>query len=210
MSVRHCILNAVNQKIEKKPQLKRAHLFLFFFSPFSLIINSHSQPSPSSLKMQSKLSNLLPVSILCLSHLAAAQHNHGGEMEDMPAFNSTGDEPMSYWDFPDNKGLLYTHIAFMVLAFWILMPMGKQDRHSHSMNLNIEEYANPYRLTQALPLVSLVRLFMSLLKFWHSAPLWLVSRLQRLMATLYLTFMPAISIIPWDGSFFSFYGVRCL
>ncbi|GAB5588639.1 hypothetical protein Unana1_03539 [Umbelopsis nana] len=45
-------------------------------------------------------------------------------MEDIPAFNSTGDEPMSYWDWPENKGLLYTHIAFMVLAFWILMPMG--------------------------------------------------------------------------------------
>jgi hypothetical protein len=72
--------------------------------------------------MQSKLSILLPLTLLCLSHLAAAQHDHG--MEDMPAFNATGDEPMSYWDFPDNKGLLYTHILFMILAFWILMPMG--------------------------------------------------------------------------------------
>lgn len=78
--------------------------------------------------MQSKLSFFLLflTSVLCRSHLAAAQHDHGHAMEDMAAFNSTGDEPMSYWDYPENKGLLYTHIAFMVLAFWILMPMGKK------------------------------------------------------------------------------------
>lgn len=83
--------------------------------------------------MQSKLSILLPIWLLCLTHLAAAQHSHGHEMENMPAFNSTGDEPMSYWDFPDNKGLLYTHIAFMVLAFWILMPIGKQNMPDYSI-----------------------------------------------------------------------------
>ncbi|ORX47404.1 hypothetical protein DM01DRAFT_253043 [Hesseltinella vesiculosa] len=42
----------------------------------------------------------------------------------MPAFNATGDEPMSYALFPDNKGYFYGHVAFMVLGFWILLPMG--------------------------------------------------------------------------------------
>ncbi|KAI7850751.1 hypothetical protein BDC45DRAFT_546544 [Circinella umbellata] len=42
----------------------------------------------------------------------------------MPPFNSTGDEPMSYALFPENKGYLYTHIIFMVIAFWVLMPLG--------------------------------------------------------------------------------------
>lgn len=76
--------------------------------------------------MQYQYSFLLPLLTCCLGliRLAAAQHEHG-HMEELSAFNATGDEPMSYWDFPDNKGLLYTHIAFMVLAFWILMPMGK-------------------------------------------------------------------------------------
>lgn len=75
--------------------------------------------------MQYQYSFLLPLLTCCLGliRLAAAQHEHG-HMEELSAFNATGDEPMSYWDFPDNKGLLYTHIAFMVLAFWILMPMG--------------------------------------------------------------------------------------
>lgn len=55
----------------------------------------------------------------------SAQHEHM-QMEDppLPPFNSTGEEPMSYALFPENKGYFYTHVAFMVLAFWILMPMG--------------------------------------------------------------------------------------
>ncbi|KAI9489278.1 hypothetical protein BDB00DRAFT_884543 [Zychaea mexicana] len=50
----------------------------------------------------------------------------GGMEEDppMPAFNATGDEPMSYALFPENKGYLYTHVVFMVIAFWVLMPLG--------------------------------------------------------------------------------------
>jgi hypothetical protein len=79
--------------------------------------------------MHFQLSIVLPLltSCLCLTQLAAAQHDHG-HMEELPAFNATGDEPMSYWDWSENKGLLYTHIAFMVLAFWILMPMGEYAR----------------------------------------------------------------------------------
>ncbi|KAI9301315.1 hypothetical protein BJ944DRAFT_234026 [Cunninghamella echinulata] len=42
----------------------------------------------------------------------------------LPPFNSTGEEPMSYALFPENKGYFYTHVAFMILAFWILMPIG--------------------------------------------------------------------------------------
>jgi hypothetical protein len=52
-------------------------------------------------------------------------------MEDppLPAFNATGEEPMSYALLPQNKGYFYTHVAFMVIAFWILMPMGKNSKN---------------------------------------------------------------------------------
>ncbi|CAO3635744.1 unnamed protein product [Cunninghamella blakesleeana] len=55
----------------------------------------------------------------------SAQHDHM-QMDNppLPPFNSTGEEPMSYALFPENKGYFYTHVAFMVLAFWILMPIG--------------------------------------------------------------------------------------
>ncbi|ORZ18200.1 hypothetical protein BCR42DRAFT_490824 [Absidia repens] len=42
----------------------------------------------------------------------------------LPAFNATGEEPMSYALLPEGKGYFYTHVAFMVLSFWVLMPMG--------------------------------------------------------------------------------------
>ncbi|KAI8881068.1 hypothetical protein K501DRAFT_189883 [Backusella circina FSU 941] len=42
----------------------------------------------------------------------------------MPKFNAIGNEPMSYALFPDNKGLFYSHVTFMIMAFWILMPIG--------------------------------------------------------------------------------------
>ncbi|KAI8331541.1 hypothetical protein BC941DRAFT_474879 [Chlamydoabsidia padenii] len=47
-------------------------------------------------------------------------------MEDppLPPFNSTGEEPMSYALLSDNKGYFYIHVALMVVAFWILMPIG--------------------------------------------------------------------------------------
>jgi hypothetical protein len=35
---------------------------------------------------------------------------------------------MSYALLPQNKGYFYTHVAFMVMAFWILMPMGKNSK----------------------------------------------------------------------------------
>lgn len=73
-----------------------------------------------------------PLYILSIAAAAtmsvSAQHSHGGGMamdEPLPAFNSTGDEPMSYALFPDNKSYFYIHVSMMILAFWILMPMGK-------------------------------------------------------------------------------------
>ncbi|KAI9313235.1 hypothetical protein BX666DRAFT_1981008 [Dichotomocladium elegans] len=63
--------------------------------------------------------------LLLFAGAVSAQHNmHMSEDPPMPAFNSTGEEPMSYALFPENKGYFYTHVIFMVLAFWILMPLG--------------------------------------------------------------------------------------
>ncbi|KAI8645907.1 hypothetical protein BD408DRAFT_449920 [Parasitella parasitica] len=42
----------------------------------------------------------------------------------VPKFNATGNEPMSYALFPDEKGYFYIHVIMMVIAFWILMPIG--------------------------------------------------------------------------------------
>lgn len=71
---------------------------------------------------------LSAAALLLLAGSAYAQHDHGSMTGDppMPPFNATGDEPMSYALFPDNKGYFYTHVTLMVLAFWVLMPMGKQ------------------------------------------------------------------------------------
>lgn len=59
---------------------------------------------------------------------AQTQHTHSGSMTEMdepvPAFNATGDEPMSYALFPDNKTYFYIHVAMMTIAFWVLMPIG--------------------------------------------------------------------------------------
>lgn len=73
----------------------------------------------------SYLSILLP--ILLLSQNAFAQHSHGSMTMDepVPAFNATGDEPMSYALYPGEKGYFYLHVTMMVLSFWILMPLGK-------------------------------------------------------------------------------------
>ncbi|KAI8083167.1 uncharacterized protein BX664DRAFT_380492 [Halteromyces radiatus] len=56
--------------------------------------------------------------------IVASQHHMSTEDPPLPAFNATGEEPMSYALLPDNKGYFYTHVVFMVIAFWILMPMG--------------------------------------------------------------------------------------
>jgi hypothetical protein len=45
--------------------------------------------------------------------------------EPVPAFNATGDEPMSYALYPGEKSYFYLHVTMMVLSFWILMPLGK-------------------------------------------------------------------------------------
>jgi hypothetical protein len=68
----------------------------------------------------------LLLSIFYAATIVSAQHSHGGMTmnETVPAFNSTGDEPMSYALFPDNKSYFYVHVSMMVLAFWVLMPMG--------------------------------------------------------------------------------------
>jgi hypothetical protein len=63
--------------------------------------------------------------LLMYVHYAWAQHHMSTEDPPLPAFNSTGEEPMSYALLPESKGYFYTHVAFMVLSFWILMPMGK-------------------------------------------------------------------------------------
>lgn len=66
---------------------------------------------------------------LCLQPVFADQKamNHA-EMdmlqETVPKFNESGTEPMSYALFPDDKGLFYSHVAFMTIGFWCLMPMG--------------------------------------------------------------------------------------
>ncbi|KAK4520824.1 uncharacterized protein ATC70_006704 [Mucor velutinosus] len=66
---------------------------------------------------------------LCLQSAFADQKamNHA-EMdmlqETVPKFNESETEPMSYALFPDNKGLFYSHVAFVTIGFWCLMPMG--------------------------------------------------------------------------------------
>ncbi|KAI8993236.1 hypothetical protein BDB01DRAFT_316071 [Pilobolus umbonatus] len=63
--------------------------------------------------------------LLCLLPLVSAQHAHGDMVDaPLPAFNATGEEPMSYALYSPNKGLFYLHVLFMVIAFWILMPIG--------------------------------------------------------------------------------------
>ncbi|KAG0167325.1 hypothetical protein DFQ28_005178 [Apophysomyces sp. BC1034] len=54
----------------------------------------------------------------------SAQHGHMVDDETPPPFNATGDEPMSYALFPAQHGYFYAHVAFMVVAFWVLMPIG--------------------------------------------------------------------------------------
>ncbi|KAI8984637.1 hypothetical protein BDF20DRAFT_860992 [Mycotypha africana] len=68
----------------------------------------------------------LSLLFLCLIQLTSAQHDHAtmGMDEPVPAFNATGDELMSYALFPEKKGYFYIHVAMMVIAFWVLMPIG--------------------------------------------------------------------------------------
>jgi hypothetical protein len=66
-----------------------------------------------------------------LAYTASAQHDDHAHMmgsEKVPAFNATGDEPMSYALYPDQKTYFYLHVAMMVIAFWILMPIGKKKK----------------------------------------------------------------------------------
>lgn len=69
---------------------------------------------------------LLVLLVVIYAHSVQAQHHMPMEDPPLPAFNATGEEPMSYALLPQNKGYFYTHVAFMVIAFWILMPIGKQ------------------------------------------------------------------------------------
>lgn len=58
---------------------------------------------------------------LCAIQLVSAQHH----AMDMPVLNSTAaDEPMSYALLPADKSYFYIHVTMMVLAFWVLMPIG--------------------------------------------------------------------------------------
>ncbi|KAI8332060.1 hypothetical protein BC941DRAFT_437387 [Chlamydoabsidia padenii] len=62
--------------------------------------------------------------LLIYVNYASAQHHMPTEDAPLPPFNSTGEEPMSYALLPEGKGYFYTHVVFMVLSFWILMPIG--------------------------------------------------------------------------------------
>ncbi|KAI9473818.1 MAG: hypothetical protein EXX96DRAFT_579473 [Benjaminiella poitrasii] len=77
-------------------------------------------------RRNSLLFSILVLLLVNIQFTRAQQHSHGGSMADepVPPFNATGDEPMSYALFPDNKGYFYTHVALMTIAFWILMPIG--------------------------------------------------------------------------------------
>ncbi|KAI7904736.1 uncharacterized protein BX663DRAFT_559714 [Cokeromyces recurvatus] len=69
------------------------------------------------------LSSSTLVFLLASVQFTTAQH-HSMVDEPVPLFNASGDEPMSYALFPDNKGYFYTHVILMTIAFWILMPIG--------------------------------------------------------------------------------------
>ncbi|KAG0746782.1 hypothetical protein G6F57_002183 [Rhizopus arrhizus] len=68
----------------------------------------------------------LSILLLFFSQYVLAQHGHTGMVmnETVPAFNATGDEPMSYALYPGDKAYFYLHVSMMVLSFWILMPLG--------------------------------------------------------------------------------------
>lgn len=70
----------------------------------------------------------LSILLLFFSQYVLAQHGHTGMVmnETVPAFNATGDEPMSYALYPGDKAYFYLHVSMMVLSFWILMPLGKK------------------------------------------------------------------------------------
>ncbi|KAI8078992.1 uncharacterized protein B0P05DRAFT_587224 [Gilbertella persicaria] len=70
--------------------------------------------------------SFISCALLLFAPTALAQHDHASMMGDepVPAFNATGNEPMSYALFPAEKGYFYIHVAMMVIAFWILMPIG--------------------------------------------------------------------------------------
>ncbi|KAI8075305.1 hypothetical protein BC940DRAFT_287975 [Gongronella butleri] len=67
---------------------------------------------------------LLLLLVACLASCINAQHHMVSDDPPLPPFNATGDEPMSYALLPESKAYFYGHVAFMVLGFWILMPMG--------------------------------------------------------------------------------------
>ena len=56
--------------------------------------------------------------------MSAEQHHH----------NATDDEPispeqMSYWLWPEHRGLLYAHILLMVISWGFLLPVGTHSRY---------------------------------------------------------------------------------
>lgn len=71
------------------------------------------------------IKSILALSLFCYGVVFAQHHHHDMEDTVQPAFNATGDEPMSYALLPEHKGYFYVHVTMMVIAFWILMPMGK-------------------------------------------------------------------------------------
>ncbi|KAI7864259.1 hypothetical protein BDF14DRAFT_1732503 [Spinellus fusiger] len=62
--------------------------------------------------------------LLLFLQSVVAQHHHDRVDEPLPSFNVTGTEPLSYSLFPEYKTYFYLHVVFMVLSFWILLPIG--------------------------------------------------------------------------------------
>lgn len=65
--------------------------------------------------------NIKPLlcAIVIYSHLAYAEWL---PILKRPSFHD--DEPISCALFPDSTGFLYSHISFMFIGFWVLMPIG--------------------------------------------------------------------------------------
>jgi hypothetical protein len=68
-----------------------------------------------------------------LSLVAAHGDEHHGEAMDMsahdtPAPQPQGDAPQSYWSLTEYATLMYWHIALEILAWVVVLPVGKLSR----------------------------------------------------------------------------------
>lgn len=65
--------------------------------------------------------------------VAAHGDEHHGEAMDMsahnaPALQPQNDAPQSYWSLTEYATLMYWHIALEILAWVVVLPVGKQSR----------------------------------------------------------------------------------